>query len=437
MSARALRSARLAALVVVALAAAGRGRTQEIGRPLGPETPEERERRQNRRNPGRHRWGPLYYTARLQLKDASYDTNVFHSLSNPTADAVVVLSPRLDGTLVLGPRLRVTANGFLEQVYYRREEEQSSTNFFGEGRADLDVGSITLFGGGSGGQFTQRFSIELDDRVEYQQKRVLVGATWRVTRRISATGQASGAEYTFAPRVLLRNGQSAKEAGDRQSIVGSANLRYAVTNRTGLVLGADAIEDRFVSQPATVPRVFQSYRYTGGVEFGEKAVVQGRIVAGLRDLPATFAQGAAPYTGPVINGEVTVPLGRTVHLRVMGLRDADYAASFVDLGRLHYRNVLIYKRAHGEAGVDLPAAFVVYGFVQGEEVNYLLPYPYPNEFHLARRLDHRATAGVGLRRQFSNTFRIGGYAVWDRLVSSLPSYSYQGARYGLNAEIVP
>jgi hypothetical protein len=436
MSARALRSARLAALVVVALAAAGLGRAQGIRRPPGPETTEERERRENPKNWGRHRWGPLYYTARLQLKDASYDTNVFHSLVNPTADAVVVLSPRLDGTLALGPRLRITGYGFLEQVNYRRENEESSTNFFGEGRADLELGPLTLFGGGSGGQFTQRFSIELDDRIEYQLKRGLVGATWRPTRRISVTGQASSDEYIFAP-AILRNGQNAKEAADRNSITGSATVRYALTKRTGLVLSADAIEDRFLSQPATVPRVFQSYRYTGGFDFGEKAVVNGRLLAGLRDLPATLAQGGAPYTGPVINADITVPLGRSGRLRVVGLRDADYAANFVDLGRAHYRNVFVYKRALGEASFDLPASFVVSGAVQGEEARYLLPYLYPDQFHVARRLDHRLTLSTALLRHFGGSFRIGGYVRWDRQVSSLPGYSYEGARYGLSAELVP
>src|SRR5262249_55688025 len=160
----------------------------------------------------------------------------------------------------------------LEQVYYRREDEESATNFFGDGRADLELGPVTIYGGGSGGQFTQRFSIELDERIKYQTNRALAGAMWRMTRRISATAQASRDEYISAPAVL-RNGQSAKAAGDRQSIVGSAILRYALTNRTGLLVSADAIEDRFPSQPATVPRVFRSYRYLGGPEFGEKAVI--------------------------------------------------------------------------------------------------------------------------------------------------------------------
>jgi hypothetical protein len=440
MSARALRSARLAALVVVALAAAGFVRAQDAPQkpPNREPTEEEKERRlkRNRKAAGRHQWGPLYFTPRLQLKDAGYDTNVFHSLSNPTEDAVIVLSPRVDGTLFLGSRLQVTGYGFLEQVYYRRENEESATNFFGEGRADLELGPVTLFGGGSGGQFTQRFSIELDDRVEYQQERGFVGATWRMTRRISATGQASSEEYIFAPS-KLRNGQSAKEAFDRNSITGSATLRYALTKRTGLAVSADAIEDRFLSQPATVPRVFQSYRYMAGLEFGERAAINGHVLAGLRDLPATLAQGSAPYQGPVINADLVVPLGRSGRVRVVGLRDANYASNFVDLGRLHYRNVFIYKRAHGELSFDLPAAFIATGAVSGEEARYVLPYPYPDEFHLARRLDHRLTVGATLQRRFGETFRIGGYITWDRLVSTLPAYSYQGARYGLSAEIVP
>src|SRR5262249_30717048 len=263
-----------------------------------------------------------------------------------------------------------------------------------------------------------------------------VGATWRMTRRISATGQASSDEYIFAP-ATLRNGQSAKAAGDRNSLTGSASLRYALTKRTGFLVSADAIEDRFLSQPATVPPVFQPYRYMAGLEFGERAAINGHVLAGLRDLPATYAQGSVPYQGPAINADVVVPLGRSGRVRAVGVRDVNYAANFVDLDRLRYRNIFIYKFALGEVSFDLPASFLVKGTVSGEEARYVLPYPYPDEFHVARRLDHRLTLGAGLQRRFSETFRIGGYVTWDRLVSTLPAYSYQGARYGLTAEIVP
>jgi hypothetical protein len=139
----------------------------------------------------------------------------------------------------------------------------------------------------------------------------------------------------------------------------------------------------------------------------------------------------------VIDADVLVPLGRSGRVRVVGVRDANYASNFVDIGRLRYRNVFIYKRAQGQLSFDLPAAFLVTGTVSGEEARYALPYPYPDEFHVARRLDHRLTLGAALQRRFGETFRIGGYITWDRLVSTLPAYSYQGARYGLSAEIVP
>jgi hypothetical protein len=368
------------------------------------------------------------------MKEAGVDTNVFQTLQNPTRDEVVVFGPRLESAMTLR-RLRVTSVAFLEVNYFHREGEERFTDFYGDGRAELDAGPLTFFGGGGGGQFHNRFSIDVDERLKRQEKRGYVGLTWHVTRRFSATAQGGDEILTFAPSVF-RLGGFVKEAMDRDTLTGTAQLRYALTNKTTLLLSADALEDRFFSQPKDTPRVRQSYRYLGGVELGPRAVLTGKLLVGFRQFPGTLAQGSPPYEGPVVSADLALPL-RHARLRVQGDRDVQYAGSLVNVGSLRYRNAFIYDRYRGEASFGLPVGLIGILSAGFENARYLLPYPYPDAFHLSRRVDHRWMAGAGLARQLGDQVRVGAHVQWVRRVSTLALFSYEGFRYGLSAEIIP
>jgi len=386
---------------------------------------------------GRHRLGPAWVTLRLQLKNAGVETNVFQTFTDPVRDEVVVLGAQGDGVLPVGRRLEITGSGFVEQHHYRREGEERSTDFHGEGRIELDLGALELFGGGGGGQFTQRFSIDVDDRLPRQEKRAHAGAVLDLTSRLSVTAQAAGEVITFSAGTF-RLGGNVKEAMDRNTLTATGQLRHTLTPRTSVVLSADVLEDRFISQPPHLPRVRRSYRYLGGLEFGERAVVSGRVLVGMRHFPGTLAQGSPPYKGPIGTADLTLPVGHAARLRFQGLRDVLYASSLVEVGDVRYRNAFIYQRYWGEAFLPLSpqglATVLTAGF---EEAQYLLPYPYLSDFRLEDRVDHRFTLGAGLVQRLGDTVRIGGHVFWSRRVSTLPFFSYEGWRYGLSAEVVP
>jgi hypothetical protein len=387
--------------------------------------------------PGRHQLGPAQVTLRLQLRNAGVDTNVFQTFQDPVRDQELVLAVQGDGVLPLGRRLVVTGMGFVEQHSFRREGDQSATDFYGEGRAELQLGPLQLFGGGSGGQFTQRFSIDVDERLPRQEKQGYAGVVWRLTQRLSLHGQATGEVVVFAPGTF-RLGGDVKQAMDRNTLTASGQLRHALTPRTSLVLSADALEDRFISQPPDMPRARRSYRLLGGLEFSERAVVSGKLLVGMREFPGTLAQGSPPYRGPIGEADLTLPLGRVAHLRFQGMRDVLYASSLVEVGTVRYRNAFIYQRYWGEAFLPLSpkglATVLSGGF---EEARYLLPYPYPGPFQPADRVDHRFTAGAALVQRLGDAARVGAHVFWARRVSSLPYFSYEGLRYGVSAELVP
>jgi hypothetical protein len=389
---------------------------------------------------GRHQVGQLWYTARLRLKDAGVDANVFHTLQDPTRDAVVVVGPRLEGVMSTG-RFRFTGMGFLETTYYRRVGDQRSTDFGGEGRVELDLRRLALFGGGGGGQFTNRLSIDVDERLKRQERRGNVGATVRFAGRLSVTAQASGEILDFEGGVF-RAGGDVKAALDRNTVAAAGQLRVGLRPRTGLVASAEVVEDKFVSQRIDIPRTHQSYRYLAGVDVRESTSGRmpfGRVMVGMRDMPDTLAQGSPFYRGPAATAMLEVPFGKALRLRGTVDRDVVYASSVVSVGDLNYRNAYIYLRYEGRATVGLPGRVDLLASGGFEQARYLLPYPYPDASSLALfdRLDHRWSAGLGLTRRFGDTVRIGGQVSWVRRVSSLPLFSYEGTRYGVSAEIIP
>jgi hypothetical protein len=388
---------------------------------------------------GRHRAGAFAFTPRLILRDAGVDTNVFETLQDPVRDDVVVLRPELDGDVSLGGRLRLTGLGFAEVNYFRRQGEERSTDFYGEGEAVLTLGPVQVIGGGGGGQFTQRFSIDVDDRLKRQERRAHGELIWRVTPRVSLAATGRSEVLTFAPGVF-RLGGDVKEAMDRNTLAGTGELRYTLTPRTNLLVAADALEDRFFSESPELPRVRRSYRYLGGLEIREEEsgrLPSGKVLAGLREFPGTLAQGSPPYRGPALAADLVVPLGRIGRVHFEGGRDVLYASSLVDLGAVRYRNAFVYEHYRGEDALSLPLSLSLLVSAGFERARYLLPYPYPDASSLWDRVDHMWTGGVGLIRRFSDSFRIGANVAWARRVSSLPLFSYEGMTYGLSAEVVP
>jgi len=387
--------------------------------------------------PGRHRLGPAWVTVKLQLRNAGVDTNVFQTLVDPVRDQLIVVALQGDSVLPVGRRLTLSGTGYVEQYHFQREGDENATDFYGAGRLELRLGALALFGGGGGGQFTQRFSIDVDERLPRQEQQAYVGAGLSLGPRLSLLGRASSEQVRFAAGTF-RLGGDVKEAMDRDTLTATGELRLALTPRTSLLVAADALEDRFVSQPPDVPRVRRSYRLLAGLELGERAAVSGRLLAGMREFPGTLEQGSPPYTGPVLQADLTVPLGHVAHLRLSGLRDVLYASSLVELGGLRYRNAFVYQRYWGEAFLPLSpgglATVLSGGF---ETADYLLPHPYLRPGLLAERVDHRFSAGASLIQRIGDTARIGGHVFWARRVSSLPLFSYEGLRYGVTAEIVP
>lgn len=380
------------------------------------------------KRPGRFKFGPLFVTPRLQLKNAGVDSNVFNSLTREVPDTSAVLSPSADGVLPLGRRIKLMGSGYLDFNYFRRQRDEQSTDFGGRGSGELKLGAFKFFAGGGGSQARQRFSIDLNDRLLRQEKYADGGVTYSLTHRISLTGSVSSRIYRFENKIVA--GQSVKDSFDRRSQSGSAQMRYGLTKQTTFLAVADVIEDRFLARNADAAlQNVRSYRYLGGFEFGERALINGSVLAGVREFPRSG--GAPPYRGPALAVAATVPLFQVG--RLSGTVDREVYYATFRAGDL--RNTYVSTRFRAEPSFDLPFNFLGRGILGFEETRYLLPYTYQGT--LVRRADHFWIAGGSLLRRVGETLRVGGTLTWNRRVSNFAELSYQGLRYGVQAEVVP
>lgn len=385
-----------------------------------------------RHPPGRFHVGPFWLTPKIELRNAGVDTNVYNQLANPVADNSVVIRPGLRAALPVGRRIRLEGGGYVDLNYFRGQQTERSNDFGGDGRGEVDFGPFTFFGGGGGLQARQRASIDLDERVRRQEQFGFGGFDLRVGRGVQLTGRANVGTARHAPS--RQTGAELQRALDRNTKSAAGELRYRITALTTLVGTAEAIEDTFVHQ-RDAGRVTRSFRYMGGFQFGERALVSGTVTAGLRHFPGSSPGSVSEYRGPALRVEATTPVRTFARLSLVADRDVYYAITALRTREDRLRNTYVSKRYEAGLALHLPLKFLARGTAGFQSAEYLIPYLVQGGN--VRRVDHLYTGTASLLRGFGDSFRVGGTVAWQRRVSTLATFSYGGLRYGLQAELVP
>ncbi|HSD29201.1 MAG TPA: outer membrane beta-barrel protein [Vicinamibacteria bacterium] len=381
----------------------------------------------------RFRLGPLRFSPKLELRNAGRDTNAVLDPTNPVEDTSVVVRGTIEGFMPVRSRLRLYGEGWLDWSYFRDFDTERSTDPGGEGHLELDLGPFTLVAGGGGFQARQLYSIDIDERILRQERWVNGGGEWRLTRRFLFSGGAEHRSYRFDPTA---GGGSYTTAAtlNRNNLTGTLALRYKLTSMTTAVATAQLIEDKFqLSAPGL--DTTRSYRYMGGLEFGQTALLNGRFLAGVRDFPASSSGSLPSYTGLALVGQLAWPI--LTRLRLVGTAQRDVYVSSVPVQTAEERgrNTYVLSSLEGGVEMDLPLALIgraTFGF---SEADYLLPTTV--EGTPTDRVEHLYQVGATLLRRFSDNIRIGGGVTYYRRLSTIPLNSYERWVYGLSAEIVP
>jgi hypothetical protein len=385
---------------------------------------------QEQAKPGRFHVGPFYLTPRLELRNAGVDTNVYNSLAAPVPDTAIVLRPSLRAFMPIGRRIRIEGTGYLDFNYFRREFDERSTDYGGEGSVEIDVSRFTLFGFGGGLQARQRATIDLDERLLRQEHFGGGGVTMRVGQRTELGARAEKRQLRHAPS--RTQGAAVQVNADRDSLTAGGQIRVGITALTTLIGQGEVIEDTFVHQ-RDGSRLTRSYRYLAGAEFGRAALLQGTLLGGLRHIPSDTAGSVREYKGPVLRVLVTLPIRSTVRLNAMAERDVFFAVT-ADRDASS-RDSYISERLEGGMDVNMPLDLVARATAGVQRADYLQP-----TFFAGQAFDevhHAYSLSGSLLRAISDTSRIGVIVSWTRRVSTRPGHSYEGWRYGLTADITP
>jgi hypothetical protein len=380
------------------------------------------------KRPGRFKFGPVFLTPKVELRNAGVDTNVFNQRENPVTDTSVVVRPSLQGAFPVGRRVRLQGNGYLDFNYFRRQTTERSTDFGVEATGELDFGAFTFFLGGGGLQARQPFSIDIDERIRRQEKFGDAGFDLRLGRTLTVTVSAEQRQHRYAPSRV--RGAELQRALDRNSFEGAVELRSRVSVFTTAVASAEAIEDTFVHQRDAARRT-RSYRVLGGFELRRGALFSGTLMAGVRHMPGSSAGGVAPYTGPALRVATAIPVRSLARVSLAADRDVYYAVWALRTRADQLRNTYVSSRYTVGLEVPLPLGLLARSSFGFQNARYLLPYQIDGIS--VRTVDHLYTATGAVLRGVGRSMRVGGTVSWARRVSTLASHSYQGVRYGVTA----
>ena len=377
---------------------------------------------------GRFHLGPLALTPTLQL-DAGVDTNVYLTETNPVDDTSVILRGALDAYCPIGSRVRVVGSGWLEYNYYKSQTTERSTDPGGRGHLEFDLWRLTPFVGGGTFRTNQLYTTDIDERIEHSEEWLYAGSRLRFTNQLSIGLGVERRKYRWGESEV--SGSQIADELDRDSTTyrGEARLRHSAL--TDLVASAERIEDTFLEAPPSIATTV-SYRYLAGFEFGERAFMTGRLLAGVRDIPAESAGSAPVYRGPAVQAALSVPFLDRLRLTASYDRDVDYSADRADTA---FRNAYSYDRLQGDLWFEGPSNLVL-RFTGGyENARYLRPVQTPDG-PIDRR-DEVFTMGASLFWRIGQNVLLGVGALRTDRQSNDPLNEYERWHYGLQGFFSP
>ncbi len=414
------RLARIPALAALLLALAAPALAQ-YGRPIT-----------EREKAGFWRAGPFRLTPLVQLRNAGVDSNPFLTPGAEESETEVVLRAGLKAYVPVGRRLRLRGDGWLDYTFFSTALETRAIDPGGDLRAELDVSRLTFFGGGGHFSARQRYTTDIDTRIQRTEDWANGGFQLRVTKIIGLDFGVEDRRFRYNPEDP--GGESIKILLDRDSLSFQGRFRYALTPLTTLLASAEAIEDTFrFAEPSRA--VTRSYRYLAGFEFGEKAVITGRFLGGLRDIPAESAGSVAPNRGPAFHVLIQAPFLQRFQLSTAYDRDIFYSATAVVLDDQPTRNTYTYDRIQLTLEMDLPLSLVGRLIAGWQSADYRLPYNVGGVPTL--RDDRVRELGASLLGRIGRHARLGLTAVHSARESTIPGADYSRWRIGVQGEFVP
>jgi hypothetical protein len=255
---------------------------------------------------GQMRFGSIWLTPSLTLKEIGIDTNVFNSSAadQVTRDFFAMGGPHL--TLLWDKRkLRIEALGGADYVYFLKNDDQRYFAFNGSASATLQVSRrFQLDASASDSTSRQRFTPEIDLRAKHRGRSVSMGASVGLAPKVSLQMQGSASERRFDAGAIYNNIPLSQTLNE-DTLSSGASVALALTPWTKVAIGGTASAHRFPVMPG---KDADAEEYFLRVEMNPRALISGTAQVGHVDY-VTRGAGIPDFNGITANGTVGSRLG--------------------------------------------------------------------------------------------------------------------------------
>jgi hypothetical protein len=285
---------------------------------------------------------------------------------------------------------------------------------------------VTVYGGIGGGRYRQRFTLEIDDRIQRHESGDTFGAVVRLGARVTVAGSQTRLESTFDPEAVVE-GEPVSRLLDRRTTTRRAELSLPLTRKTTLRPFADFVQDEFLQTTPGLDPTVDSQRYGVGLSFSDLAFLNGTLAVGLRHFGG--GQGVAPYDGPFLSVNLGSPFILKTRLLLTTNRDVSYSAVPSESASLR----ITYVQSSYRADVLFELPIGLHGRLFGGYFasDYLLPVGPATE----SRRDDGWMEGGALLRHLGRHLSVGGSLQHESRTSPVDGRSYDGWAYGLAGEL--
>jgi hypothetical protein len=346
-------------------------------------------------------------TPSFRISSLGVDTNVFYTPTDRRSDFIAHGGPGLEMVVPLHGALKLRADGTLGYLYYARTESQRRLTGGGLGRLAYEG---TRLHTGAQYAYTRsygRLGFEVDRRVAQEEQRAQADLRYGIGPRFAFGVRATSARYDIdAGQEFF--GADLRRNLTRDTYGGAANLSYALTPKTSLVVEADHQADRFVLDDT---RDTDSNRLGGGFVLNSTTFLSGHVMAGARSI-RVLALPDADRVEPYVNADLIYHFGPRTRLGAAYSRDVGFSAFAVaagDVPTLTTESVRVRVEKGLWRRLDLRLHA---GLTQlKSDAPVLIEAPIEGPIS-ARRNDRAREAGADLGYAFWSRLRIGLAATW-------------------------
>lgn len=263
--------------------------------------------------------GPFRVQPYLFLRNAGYDSNVYHQ-PEPVPDYWFTVGPGFDVYLPVKKKLLFQAYVSPQYVYFKETTRERTWNHYFNSRVHLLFNKFLVSAGFGLSDARERWDTEIDIRPRRKEESIFASVLWQKSKKTSFAVSTRRARYDYESIEFYRF--NLRDRLNRDEIYVTATAFYQMTYRMrGFVEGEYGYFD--FENPLS-RRDAESRAVYGGFEFSPFGRIRGRLRLGYKEL-MPLDEGMADYKGLVGDTSVSILFLRNLAVRGAYRRDVRFS----------------------------------------------------------------------------------------------------------------